>query len=213
MSDLGYTQAIQEIAITDSSATATVAVKAASVAAVAADPALVIALSPNSQVAKGTQGTAGLPVQNLKDAGRSQVMLAWEEMAGTAAVESTLTNFTLGSKAAGALGAATSYTVTTGKTLRIQEVTVYVKATSTVNNLARFRIRQAASAIANTSPVIFDKVLALGVPGTIASGLLVAMDIPIPDGLEVASTQQITFTWLTAANTCTVGLSLTGYEY
>ena len=161
---------------------------------------------------KGTQGATGVSTQDLKDAGRSQIMLSWEEMAGTAGAESALTNFTLGSKAAAALTAATSYTVTTGKTLRIQSVTIYVKTTSTVNNLARFRIRQAGT-VANTSPVIFDQVLALEMNGTYLAGEVAALVIPIPDGLEVAAAQQITFTWFTAANTCTVGMSITGYEY
>lgn len=162
---------------------------------------------------KGTQGSTGISTQDLKDAGRSQVMLSWEEMTGTAAAESSLTNFTLGSNAGVALSAATSYTVTTGKTLRIQTVTIYCKTTSTVNNLCRFRIRQAASSIANTSPVIFDQVLALQQNGTYLAGEVVALVIPIPDGLEVGSTKQITFTWFTAAITCMVGMSITGYEY
>src|SRR6266581_3950741 len=110
---------------------------------------------------KGTQAARGLGVQALKDSGRAQIMLSWEEMAGTAAAESALTNFTLGSKAAAALTAATSYTVSSGKTLRIQTVTIYLKATSTAELLARYRIRQAASSIANNSPVIFDAVMAL----------------------------------------------------
>src|SRR5205807_7897200 len=50
--------------------------------------------------AKGSQTGRFLGNQAAKDAGRSQIMLSWEEMAGTAAAESTLTNFTLGSKAA-----------------------------------------------------------------------------------------------------------------
>jgi hypothetical protein len=174
--------------------------KPANTAALAADPSVVVALSPNSYA------------RDFKDAGRSQVMLAWEEMAGTAAVESTLTNFTLGSAAGAALSAATTYTVTAGKTLRIQAITLYVKATSTVNNLAKFRIRQAAS-VTNASPVIFDATLGLEVTGTIAAGAQHNETVTIPDGLEVAAGQQITFTWNTAANTCTVGLSIIGYEY
>jgi hypothetical protein len=161
---------------------------------------------------KGTQGAAGFTTQDLKDAGRSQVMAAWEEMSGTAAAESALTNFTLGSRGGSALGAATSITVTSGKTLRIQSVLMYVKATSTVNNLARFRIRHAGT-VANTSPVVFDHVMSLEVTGTIASGAYHSDVIPIPDGLEIPAGQQVTFTWFTAANTCTVGMTIIGYEY
>jgi hypothetical protein len=163
--------------------------------------------------AKGSQPAGRyLAVQDAKDTGRQQVMLSWDEMAGTAGVESTLTNFTLGSENGVNLTAATNYTVPAGKTLHIQEITCYVKTTSTVNNLARFRLRQAA-AILNTSPVIFNKLLALQQNGTYLAGELIAVPFQIPDGLEVSTGQKIAFTWFTAANTCTVGMSLTGYLY
>lgn len=168
--------------------------------------------SVSPTLTKGVQGTVGMSVQSLKDAGRSQILLSWEEQAGTAAAESALANFTFGSRGGGALAAATKLTVTAGKILRIQSVSIYVKATSTVNNLARFRIRQAAPAL-NSSPVIFDEVIALEVTGTIAANAFHEKVVPIPDGLEVAGGQDITFTWFTQANTCTVGMSIVGYEY
>jgi hypothetical protein len=154
-----------------------------------------------------------VPVQDVIDTGRAQVMLAWEEMAGTAAAESALTNFTLGTRAATALAAANNYAISAGKTLRIQSVTIYVKSTAAAAVLARFRIRQ-ATVVANNSPVIFDVVLGLN-SATFAVGEVAALTIPIPDGLEVVDDgqEQITFTWFTSVNTCTVGLSLTGYEY
>jgi hypothetical protein len=162
---------------------------------------------------KGTQGTTGLSTQDLKDAGRQHVLLAWEEMAGTAAAESALTNFTFGTRNATALAAANNYTVSSGKTLRIQSIIIYVKATSNINNLARVRIRQAASGITNASPVIFDTVISLGAPGTVAANLLARDSCALPDGIEVAAGQQITFTWFTSANSCTVGMTILGYEY
>src|SRR4029077_10032537 len=162
--------------------------------------------------AKGTQTARALGTQDLKDSGRQAVMLSWEEMAGTAAAESALTTFTRGSLTAAALTAASSYTVTAAKRLRIQSITLYLKSTSTVAVLARYRIRQAASAISNASPVIFDAVVGLDA-ATFASGQADELAIPIPDGLEVAATQQITFTWFTSVNTCTVGLAIVGYEY
>jgi hypothetical protein len=161
---------------------------------------------------KGNQGTFGLSVQEMKDAGRSQVCLVWEEMAGTAAVESALTNFTSGTRGCSVLGAGNFLQVSPGKTLRIQQVSVYVKATGTVTNLARFRIRQAIP-ILNSSPIIFDVVLPGSSAGAVTAGAGDVICIPIPDGLEVATGQQITFTWFTSANTCTVGMTIIGYEY
>src|SRR5205807_2989888 len=131
-------------------------------------------------------------VVEKKDTGRNAVLLSWEEMAGTAAAESALTNFTLGSYAGAALGAATSYTVTATKTLHIQSITIYLKSTSTAAILARFRIRAAASGVGNASPVIFDAVIGLDA-ATFASGQADELAIPIPDGLEVpAATPNIT---------------------
>jgi hypothetical protein len=162
-------------------------------------------------VAKGTQGATGMPTQALKDSGRQHISLNWEEMAGTAAAESALTNFTSGSRGGTALSAANQYTVQAGKTLRIHTVCIYVKATSTINNLARFRIRQAAS-VANSSPIIFDYVMSLESP-TVAANEAEALAIPLPEGIEVAAGQQITFTWFTAATTCTVGMNILAFEY
>ena len=169
------------------------------------------ATQPVSGTVTANAGTGTLNVLAKKDTGRSQVHLSWEEMAGTAAAESALTNFTVGSAGGSALSAATSYTVTAGKTLRIQSVTVYIKATSTVTNLGKFRIRNAASSIANTSPVVFNTDLVGSSAGAVTAGGGTVETIPIPGGLEV--TGQITFTWNTSANTCTVGMSITGYEY
>lgn len=160
---------------------------------------------------KGTQGSTGLSTQDLKDAGRSQVMLAWELVAGTAAVESTLTNFTTGTRAAAALTAATNLTVTAGKTLRIQCVIItFIENATTC--IGRVRIRQAASGILNSSPVIFNAVV--GSPaGTAAAKQGTTVSIPIPDGLEVAAGQQVTVTWFSDVNTCTFSITLIGYEY
>lgn len=145
-------------------------------------------------------------------ASRQHIHLSWAEMAGTAGVESTLTNFSAGTRGGTALTAATNYAVSTGKTLRIQEIHVYIKATSTVLNWGHLRLRQAASSIANTSPIIWQA--QLGHPSATAAGNeLAALPVTIADGMEIAATQQITFTWLTTANTCTVGLALTGFEY
>jgi hypothetical protein len=155
--------------------------------------------------------TPWLVKRSLENA-RQQVLLSWDEMAGTAAVESALTNATFRTENAVALGAASLYTVPAGKTLRITEVHCYVKATSTVNNLARFRIRQAA-AVANTSPVIFNAIQAIDAPGTVAANLMSHRSYPLGDGIDVATGQQVAFTWLTAANTCTVGMTIIGFLY
>lgn len=171
------------------------------------------ATQPVSGTITANAGTGTFATRDLCDTGRQVVSVNWEEMAGTANAESALANFTSASRNAGALGAANNFTVTAGKTLRIQSIRMYVKATSTVTNLSRFRIRQAASNVANNSPIIFDDVLVGSAMGAVTAGAGYSKDCVIPDGLEVAGGQQLTFTWLTAANTCTVGMMITGYEY
>lgn len=161
-------------------------------------------------ITKGTQGSTGLTVQNLKDAGRAHVSVNWELMTGTAAAESALTNYTSASRGGTALAAATSLTVTAGKTLRIQTVTITLLENATTA-IGRFRIRQAAT-VANTSPIIFDAVLG-SFSGTAAAKIGQTQVIAIPDGLEVAGGQQITFTWFSDVNTCTLSMTILGYEY
>lgn len=161
---------------------------------------------------KGTQGATGVSTQDLKDAGRSQILVNWERVAGTANVESALTNFTNASRAGSALGAASSITVTAGKTLRIQSVNVALTSTSTIVNNARIRIRQAGT-VANTSPIIWTYDIPWPIGGTVAANQGTSISIPIPDGLEVAAGQQVSITWITAAATCTISCSIIGYEY
>jgi hypothetical protein len=214
---------IGRVKVTDG--TNVTAVKAASTAAAAADPSAVVAFSPNSPlpaganaigtvaapaITKGAQGATGFTVQELKDAGRQSITLAWELVAGTAAAESALTNFTNGQRGGTALSAANQYTVSTSKTLRITTVicTLLENATTCIG---RFRIRQAAT-VANTSPIIFDCVVGV-FAGTAAAKQGQTIAVAIPDGIEVAAGQQITFTWFTDVNTCTVSMVILGFEY
>lgn len=158
---------------------------------------------------------SAVPVRSAIDTAVQQVLLSWDEMAGTANTESALTNATFRSENLVALGAATSYTVPAGKRLRVTNVNCYVKATSTVNNLARFRIRAVASGnVLNSSPPIFNVVQSIDAPGTVAANLTSQRAYTIPEGsLDLPAGAQLAFTWLTAANTCTVGMSVVGYLY
>lgn len=161
-----------------------------------------------------TANTTPWLVKSGLDNAVQTVLVAWEEMAGTAAVESTLTNTTFRTENLVATTAATSYTVPVGKRLRITNVSCYVKATAAVNNLARFRLRALAGTVLNTSAPVFNAILALDTPGTVAAGLLKDQAYSVPEGsLDFAAGVQITFTWNTQAATCTVGMSFVGYLY
>lgn len=172
----------------------------------------VTAVSPHA--VRATDGATFYDTRTTNN-GLQAVLLSWEEMAGTAAVESALTNATFQTQNLVALTAASSYTVPAAKRFRITNVSCYVKATSTVNNLAKFRIRAVASgSVLNTSTPVFNTTLALAGPGTIAAGLMAQQAYSVPEGsLDFPTGAQLTFTWNTAANTCTVGMTVIGYLY
>jgi hypothetical protein len=161
---------------------------------------------------KGTQGATGLTTQDLKDAGRQQVLLFWDyvnAISGTTA----LLNFTTGTRNAANLSAANNLQVSAGKTLRIQAVIVTVAATSATRFSLRAQIRQAAT-VANTSPVIWEAKLTIEAIGTLAADTPGhPKEFPIPDGLEVAAGQQITFTIAATAAQGKAAISIIGYEY
>jgi hypothetical protein len=155
-----------------------------------------------------------LIIRNQLDAARENITLGWDQVATTAS-ESALANFTSGVRAGTALSAANQYTVQSGKVLRIVAVNGALKigGTSPAAVLSKLRIRQAASSIANTSPIIWEG--EIGAPGTANESRHVAWTIP--EGIEVAAGQQITFTHIETATggTSTPGETCTiiGYEY
>jgi hypothetical protein len=178
------------------------------------DPSGATALA--AVTAKGTQGGFALQTQDLKDAGRQSVSLIWESLA-TSTTESTLTNFTAGQRGGSALGAATNYQVSSGKTLRLQAINALWYAGSTAPTapaILRIRVRQAAT-VANTSPIIWQGTI--GVPSAMTAAASYSSSwSDIPEGLEVAAAQQITVTVkLQAAGGTgtTTDVVVVGYEY
>ena len=144
------------------------------------------------------------PVTEKKDVGRQQVLLSWEAVGGT--TTEALTNFTNGSRGGVALAAASSYTVSAGKTLRIQTVIISLGQNGSSAANYRVRIRQAA-AVTAASPVVFA---AGGGGPSNTSGELVCV---IPDGLEVAAGQQIAMTHLDSAAGGILSVAIIGFEY
>jgi len=112
------------------------------------DSGAVAATGPT--LTKGTQGSTGYAVQDLKDSGRTSILLFLDAVAGitTEALATMQIN-----KGGVAQTAATSYTVTAGKTLRISGMHTSVKNTSTVASDSRTRVRQAASSFSVSSPI------------------------------------------------------------
>jgi fibronectin-binding autotransporter adhesin len=166
---------------------------------------------------KGTQGSTGVSTQDLKDAGRTSIMLT--ASAASTAVGETLITLT---KSAGLAATTTcsSCTITTGKTFRIQSIAISARnsAGTTPTSNVTVNIRAAvAGATTTASPLQMHYVV--NIPATTASTLFPPM--LIPDGFEIASngatnTYGLTIThpqWVTGTTTATFDITIVGFEY
>jgi hypothetical protein len=163
---------------------------------------------PATQQVSGTVAVSNFPAvqatRELLNTGRQQVCLMWENLAGTTA--ETLIAFTTGSRAGVALTPATAYTVSAGKTFRIQSLAfVFGQNGSSACNY-RARIRQAGSLLV-TSPAIAGG--GAGGPSNTCNTL----SVPLPDGLEIAAGQQIGLTHTDSATGGIFSAYLVGFEY
>jgi hypothetical protein len=163
---------------------------------------------------KGTQGATGFSTQDLKDSGRTQVTLYVDSISGITTEALATLNIT---KGAVAQATATSYTVTAGKTLRLQSFSLSGNPPNNTQFVVRARVRTAASAIAVTSPIIIHLVS----PGaTNVSFTGEPACIGVADGLEIAGGTQIAISHVSSSavvgsTTTGAGVSfcLIGYEY
>ena len=159
--------------------------------------------------AKGTQAGLFLPVQDAKDSGRALRVFTinYTTAPGTEALATFTVNQGLNVTTSVSL-----YTVTSGKTLRLQAISgAALNATTTQSN-AKLRVRT-SSATSIGSPVCIDLAFP-AVAGTTVASLGVANSLAIPDGLEIAGGQSIGISTVsTPTSTALVGCSLIGYEY
>lgn len=154
---------------------------------------------------KGTQGANGVTTQDLKDAGRTAVVLSVTAAASIV----TETVFTLNIWKAGVASTATSYTVTAGKTFRLQAVQFgcrFATPSTTVTFAnARFNIR---SGNLVTSPLVYgDSKMAASNTPTPNS------DLPIEDGLEFPAGTVLSVWHADSATTLLLDVVLVGFEY
>jgi hypothetical protein len=151
-------------------------------------------------------------VQELKDSGRTPVVLFADSLTGI----TTEALATLSINKGGVTSSATSYTVTAGKTLRIQCFTLSVVGSTTTAVTSRARVRAAAT-VSATSPVFIAATA--GTPAA-AANVSGHYSVPITDGLEVAGGQQVGISHIESSavggSTSTgtgVSFYLVGYEY
>lgn len=161
--------------------------------------------------AKGVQGTYLLAVQDAKDTGRTKVVLTLNKAAAIAA--EALVTLTI-KKGTAATSTGTSYTVTAGKTLRIQSILLSVtdSTTAAVWNVAA-RLREGAAA--GGAVAITSDIIALLEVGNNAATLQTngQASVDFPDGLEITSGQIIGFSELASAADGAVTICLVGFEY
>jgi hypothetical protein len=156
-------------------------------------------------VVKGTQAARALGVQDLKDSGRTPIVLYLDSIAGVTTEALATMNINKG----GTTSTATEYTVTAGKTLRVQSMYMSVRASSAAMVSARARLRSAAT-VSATSPVFcLAEASSLSATTAAANG----MDVSIPDGLEFAGGVQVGVSQIATATTADVTVLIVGYEY
>ena len=158
---------------------------------------------------KGAQGSTGFSVQELKDAGRNYIVLYAQLIAGvTTEALATFTKNVAGTATTGQ----TAYTVTNGKTFRIEAISVAIKNTTTVANSCTYNVRAAAS-VAASSPLVAS--LGCSSVGAVA-GQQGFASLPLPDGIEIAGNGSIQIGVSHLENVTTASISsftLIGYEY
>jgi hypothetical protein len=158
-------------------------------------------------VAKGTQASNALGVQDLKDSGRVAFMAVASAVAGVT-TETLLTLTPVRTVTAGAAG--TSLAVTSGKTMRIQAIYINVKSTTAAVESVVCHVRMAAGTVNATSQLM----LSCGVSTLAAtSGLNNGECFLIPDGFEISGTTQFGITQLASSANCTVEVTVLGFEY
>jgi hypothetical protein len=161
---------------------------------------------------KGTQGATGASVQELKDAGRTLVTFTADAVTPAAADTLVTVAKLVGDTATAGV---TTYAVTSGKTLRVQAISIAFTSSTTTANKVRVRLRTLSSgACIATSPLVGTYELALP-NGTLATNAGQAtVTIPLPDGLEFSgATRNVCLSAIAAAANGTLTITLIGFEY
>jgi hypothetical protein len=170
-----------------------------------------------STTAKGTQGAIGLAVQQLKDAGRTNIMLTIQ--ASGAATSEGLATVTE-SRNGAATATFTSKTITSGKRIRftsiIMEIETLGSGTAPQRAYLSLRVNTAGATIAS-SPL--QGIWAVtNATALVKSGNQIAIELP--DGPEYLGDGTATYgwtltfpDWVTSTATVAVKITIAGYEY
>lgn len=174
---------------------------------------------PASQAVTGTFWQATQPVsiaatvatRDLKDNARTLFSCA-TVIAGVTAVTTEALLTMVPTRAGVASATTTSQSVTSGKTLRIQSITVgYISTAAAVLSM-RFALRvNPSGAVAANSPIL--RIIPVSQQAAALAQAGNEMTIDFPDGLELSGTTQFGITQIGSATTGTCWASVTGFEY
>jgi hypothetical protein len=152
-----------------------------------------------------SNGVPPTKVQELKDSGRTVVVLYIDNVTAPAAEALQTMSITKN----GATTTGTSYTVTAGKTFRMQSMTLASQVNTGIGAV-KARIR-AAAAVLVTSPIYCTLFAS---PSTTSGTADVGnAEQVFPDGLEIAAGQQVGISTLSQVNTGNATVCVVGYEY
>lgn len=154
-------------------------------------------------------GQAQIQVQELKDSGRTYVTLRASLLTGvTTEALATFTKNVNGTDTTGQ----TAYTITNGKTFRIQALSVQIADSTTVANNCIYNVR-VAPAVSATSPIVMSCAASAPVAVATAKGFA---NLSVADGIDIAGNGSIQIGVSHLENVTTASISsfvLTGYEY
>jgi hypothetical protein len=170
---------------------------------------------PLAATGKGLQplGGGAIGTQDLKDSGRSYVVFSADGV--TPAIAETVITFTK-IVADTSTAAQTSYTITSGKTLRIQAVCASMTAGATANRIrVALRLNTGGACVAGSKILLPVVELAPNYGTATAAEGGASACFPIPDGLEIAGngTKAICLSENATAASGTLTVGLIANEY
>jgi hypothetical protein len=169
---------------------------------------------PYSKIDVGAAGASSpvtasnpMPTRDLKDTGRTYITITLDATGGITS-EALATALSVNKGGTNTINQ-TSYTVTSGKTLRVIFLGSSVKNTTTTAVNSRLRLRTAAT-VSATSPIAIANEAG---SATAVANMTATDDTAIPEGLEIAGGQQIGISHIETSSSSTVSCCLIGYEY
>lgn len=181
------------------------AMSASTPVAIASDQSALAVTPPT--LTKGTQGSTGISVQSLKEAGRTLKTWSVTALAGVT-TEALISLTPYSDLTAGSAG--TSFTVTAGKKLVIQRINLVWRNNTAAAGGVTVRFRMLNGTVLIGSPVHIT-LHASSTIATIGSGS--SSSIEFPDGLELSGSMQFGCTQIAVGAVVGFDLQINGYEY